>query len=141
MTAAVLAREQGADLTLLYVADFAQDIPSAAVTALTDDVVQHYHRDIRRSFENALAIIAEYGSIASTCTVSGIPVHKMIKKAAVTLKADVIVMGTHGRRGFARALWGSVTEDVLRESDVPVLAIRESPATTFAPISWERGAC
>lgn len=139
MTAAVLAAGQGAELTLLYVSDIAVDFPSAAVTAITDDVVRQHRDNIRRSFDNALAIISEYGSTASTCVVHGIPVHKMIKKAAATLKADVIVMGSHGRRGLAHVLHGSVTEDVLREADVPVLAIHESPTMTFAPISWSEG--
>lgn len=108
MTAAVLAAGQGAELTLLYVSDIAVDFPSAAVTAITDDVVRQHRDNIRRSFDNALAIISEYGSTASTCVVHGIPVHKMIKKAAATLKADVIVMGSHGRRGLAHVLHGSV---------------------------------
>jgi nucleotide-binding universal stress UspA family protein len=34
---------------------------------------------------------------------------------------DLIVMGTHGRRGIARAILGSVAENVVRTSDVPVL--------------------
>jgi nucleotide-binding universal stress UspA family protein len=37
--------------------------------------------------------------------------------------ADLIVMGTHGRRGLARALIGSVTEAVVRTSPVPVLTV------------------
>jgi len=34
-------------------------------------------------------------------------------------------MGTHGRRGLDRALLGSVTERIVRTSDVPVLTVRE----------------
>lgn len=40
-------------------------------------------------------------------------------------KADLVVMGTHGRRGAARALLGSVAETVLRRSPVPVLVLRK----------------
>jgi nucleotide-binding universal stress UspA family protein len=41
---------------------------------------------------------------------------------------DVVVMGTHGRRGLDRALLGSVTERIVRTSDVPVLTVREDEA-------------
>jgi nucleotide-binding universal stress UspA family protein len=144
MTAAILANDQGAKLTLLHVSDdIAAGLPAAAVTAITDEVVKREYDDIRRSFDNALAIISEYGATASTYVVSGFgyEVHEVIKSAAATIKADVIVMGTHGRRGLARALRGSVTERVLREADVPILAIHESPTMAFMPISWEPWVC
>jgi nucleotide-binding universal stress UspA family protein len=50
-----------------------------------------------------------------------------IVKAAESEKADLVVMGTHGRRGMARALLGSVAEHVLRTSKIPVLVV---PAVT-----------
>jgi len=40
---------------------------------------------------------------------------------------DVIVMGTHGRTGVKRALLGSVTEDVVRHSEIPVLTVHREP--------------
>jgi len=43
--------------------------------------------------------------------------------AATAVKADLIVMGTHGRRGLERALLGSVAEKVVRMSPVPVLTV------------------
>jgi nucleotide-binding universal stress UspA family protein len=51
---------------------------------------------------------------------------------------DLIVMGTHGRRGPARWWAGSVAERVVREAQVPVLVVREanlSPADVFARVS------
>lgn len=38
--------------------------------------------------------------------------------------ADIIVLGTHGRRGLARVLVGSVAENILRRANVPVLVVR-----------------
>lgn len=53
-------------------------------------------------------------------------------------EADLMVMGTHGRRGVQRAIYGSVAEEVLRTGPCPVLTTRvreEGPgATTTAPI-------
>ncbi len=43
---------------------------------------------------------------------------------AKDLPADLIVMGTHGRRGLARAFIGSVAESVVRIATVPVLTVR-----------------
>ena len=40
-------------------------------------------------------------------------------------KTDLIVMGTHGRRGFDRLMLGSVTERVMRKASCPVLAVRK----------------
>jgi nucleotide-binding universal stress UspA family protein len=47
-----------------------------------------------------------------------------INAAAEETKVDLIVMGTHGRRGFARALLGSVAEKVVRTAPCPVLTVR-----------------
>ncbi len=41
---------------------------------------------------------------------------------------DLIVLGTHGRSGLARFLLGSVTEEVLRRAEVPILAVRDEGA-------------
>ena len=40
---------------------------------------------------------------------------------------DVIIMGTHGRTGVKRALLGSVTENVVRHSEIPVLTVHRDP--------------
>ena len=47
-------------------------------------------------------------------------------------KADVIVMGTHGRRGFDRLVLGSVTDRVMRKAPCPVLAISKPSADWMA---------
>lgn len=47
-----------------------------------------------------------------------------IHAVADAVSADLICVGTHGRRGIARALLGSVTEQVIRTAKKPVLAIR-----------------
>ncbi len=63
---------------------------------------------------------------------SGIEIVPILKQAdpreavlavAEEVSADLIVMGTHGRRGIARALIGSVAESVVRASPVPVMTV------------------
>jgi nucleotide-binding universal stress UspA family protein len=58
----------------------------------------------------------------SSVLVTGNPWEE-ISTVAKSEKADLIVMGTHGRRGVARALLGSVAERVLRTSAIPVLVV------------------
>ena len=48
-----------------------------------------------------------------------------VGKAAEEVRADLIVIGTHGRRGLSRVFLGSVAEKVLRTATRPVLVVRE----------------
>lgn len=52
------------------------------------------------------------------------PAARHIADAAIALKADLVVIGTHGRTGVAHMLLGSVAEAVLRLTDCPVLTVR-----------------
>jgi nucleotide-binding universal stress UspA family protein len=61
----------------------------------------------------------------------GLP-DKEILAATREAGADVIAMSTHGRSGIGRLLFGSVAEQVLRQADVPVFMIRETPARLAA---------
>ena len=53
-------------------------------------------------------------------------------------KADLIVMGTHGRRGYDRLMLGSVTDRVMRRAPCPVLAVCKPPRDSMAA-EEERG--
>jgi nucleotide-binding universal stress UspA family protein len=50
-------------------------------------------------------------------------VYDEIKRSIATIKPELVVMGTHGRRGFERWFMGSTTEKLLRHSPVPLLTI------------------
>jgi len=60
--------------------------------------------------------------VAAVC--SGGPAHEEIVEYAESEGIDLVVMGTHGRRGFDRILMGSVAEKVVRLSPVPVMTVR-----------------
>jgi universal stress protein A len=62
-------------------------------------------------------------SFARTLLETGDP-RAMIEGTAKKLGADLIVMGTHGRRGLRRLLIGSVAESVVRSAPCPVLLVR-----------------
>ncbi|WP_254545246.1 universal stress protein [Halomarina pelagica] len=79
---------------------------------------------LEREGERATREIAAAGEARGidvvTAVERGTP-HRTIVEYATEHDADLIVMGTHGRRGVRRALLGSVTERVLRLADVSVL--------------------
>jgi nucleotide-binding universal stress UspA family protein len=54
----------------------------------------------------------------------GRPVADVILGEAKKCRADLIVLGTHGRRGMSRLVMGSDAEAVIREATVPILLIR-----------------
>jgi nucleotide-binding universal stress UspA family protein len=56
------------------------------------------------------------------------PVHDLVIQEARTWPADLIVIGTHGRRGLPRMVLGSSAEKILREAPVPVLLVRQPEA-------------
>ena len=71
--------------------------------------------------------------LASSLMVTQVPVKSQLRgghpadsilDSAKTLPCDLIVMGTHGRRGFSHAFSGSVAEAVLRKALCPVLTVR-----------------
>ena len=53
----------------------------------------------------------------------GLPADSILETSRAQ-RSDLIVMGTHGRRGLSHALFGSVAETVLRKSSCPVLTVR-----------------
>ena len=59
-----------------------------------------------------------------------------ILNAEKKIDSDVVVMATHGRRGFKRFFLGSIAELVLRESICPVLTVRSSPSQTDQVGTW-----
>jgi len=88
------------------------------------------HEEVRKTGERALAQAAEKvqrsGMTAETALleVLGRRVADVIDSDALDWKADLIVIGTHGRSGLNRLLLGSVAEDVVRGTSVPVLLVR-----------------
>jgi len=85
---------------------------------------------VRKTGERTLAQAAEQvrrsGMTAETTLldVPGERVASMIDDEALNWRADLIVIGTHGRSGLSRLLLGSVAEGVVRGASVPVLLVR-----------------
>jgi nucleotide-binding universal stress UspA family protein len=78
--------------------------------------------------EDAIEDVIHQAETADVGTVEGAVArgtpHRAILDYADEYDIDLVVMGTHGRTGLDRYLLGSVTEKVVRLSDVPVLTVR-----------------
>ena len=61
-------------------------------------------------------------------------VHELVTSEAAQWPADLIVLGTHGRRGVGRLVLGSSAEHILRYAPVPVLLVRAPGAKSRAKV-------
>ena len=68
------------------------------------------------------------GMFVKGSVVEGHSVYQTLLKAAETLNADLVVMGSHGRRGLEKLALGSVTAQVLSHAHLPVLVVRDEGA-------------
>jgi nucleotide-binding universal stress UspA family protein len=87
--------------------------------------------------ENGKRILEEAMGIARAAGVDADPLMfdrlgerlgETVASAAMKWNADLIVVGTHGRRGVERAFMGSGAEQVIRYAPVPVLVVRKAEA-------------
>lgn len=72
----------------------------------------------------ATALAAGVDVEAQLCDSFAGSVHELVNTEAANWPADLIVLGTHGRRGIGRVVMGSSAEHVLRYASVPVLLVR-----------------
>ncbi|HOP42728.1 MAG: universal stress protein [Flavobacteriales bacterium] len=118
--AASLSRAFGAQLWLIHVAAPDPDFVGFRtgpqyVRDHRAEILKQEHRDLH----DLRDLLRAEGVNAEALLVQG-PTTETILQEAADLNADLIVMGSHGRSGLFKALVGSVCEQVLRESNVPV---------------------
>ena len=124
-----LAREQGATLTLVHVVEEGLTYRSMGLDGagfFLDEVLRALVRSGRVIVARALSAAHRAGVKARGEVIEDIsePVADVIVREARKAKADLIVLGTHGRRGVGRMLLGSDAEQIVRTSPVPVLLVR-----------------
>jgi nucleotide-binding universal stress UspA family protein len=122
-----LAREQGAHVRVLNVLDDRVDAPVLHGGGSVGTLLETTMAEGRRALDDALAAAhaADVSADAVVVASAGGDVAEAILDQAARWRADLIVMGTHGRRGLSRLLLGSHAERVLREAPVPVLIVRD----------------
>ena len=77
----------------------------------------------QKSLDAAVSARRDRGVEISGTLTNGSPREEILRLAKEG-NVDLIVMGTHGRRGLPRAILGSVAERLIRTSEVPVLIVR-----------------
>lgn len=125
--AAQIAQAFGGQLTLISLvtedpfaeADFYYPSP-----IMKEYFVQAY-ANAEKSLKQAQTIANENGITANTQIVKGNVSEEGIIETAEKLKIDLIVMGSHGRKGFQKFLLGSFAQDVLKGTKLPVLIVKE----------------
>jgi nucleotide-binding universal stress UspA family protein len=99
-------------------------IPAYGVPELGVGVTAPMIDSLVRDNQTALDKLADDRKLGTQALVRAGDARDVILQTAEQLQADLIVMGTHGRRGISRALLGSVAEMIVRTSPTPVLTVR-----------------
>ena len=103
--------------------------PGSAYTKL-ELAMQKADRDYLRSI--AAPLRKRLGRLLSTAVLQGFVVPTLARYAR-EVGADLVVMTTHGRGGIRRAWLGSVTDQMIRTADVPILVVRAADGKRTTP--------
>jgi len=86
----------------------------SAATAEANEAIKH----AKQAFQ-------DHGITVTASVVEGHAIYRGILETAESVGADLLVMGSHGRRGLERLVLGSVTAQVLSHAHLPVLVVRD----------------
>lgn len=120
-TAVELAKKFDAQIVLVHVFDVPMSY--AGMDLSPRDLLAPLWQGAKEQLDVALADVRKSIPNATLTVSQGTPWREIL--AAIEREhADLVVVGTHGRRGIGRALLGSVAEKLVRLSPVPVLTVR-----------------
>jgi nucleotide-binding universal stress UspA family protein len=116
-----LARRFGSHVTTMFVND---PLLLAAANGRygTGRFVERTRTELARFVKRAVATTSAHQDDVELVVSVGNPAEEILRQAK-RVRADLLVMGSHGLSGIPKALFGSTTEQVLRRANVPVLAI------------------
>jgi nucleotide-binding universal stress UspA family protein len=113
-----LAKQYGAKLTLAHVYSIPTPAYAEALAWPLDEIQKAAREALDRELNKTMTRHPQTEAFLDT----GVP-HDRIIELVKTRGVDLIVMGTHGRRGLPRFVLGSVAEKIVRLSPVPVLTV------------------
>jgi nucleotide-binding universal stress UspA family protein len=115
-----LAHKLHAEPALVFVIDKARTIHSLDTGILPEEAIAVLRTEATQTLDQLTGMYP--GKEVVRFMPEGKP-HQEIIKTAEIWKADLIVLGTHGRTGLKHLLTGSVSEHVLRQSKIPVMIV------------------
>lgn len=123
-TAAQLAKAHDAELVLAH----SWHVPALAYSGeawtFSADIVDNVVQDSTRGLASALAVVTGLGARATSVLTNGAASDRIIAMLHDDPAFDLVVVGTHGRTGLSRAVFGSVAEHVVRHAPCSILAAR-----------------
>ncbi len=127
-SAAVLARTCGASLAIFHaIPAYRTPYSFEGMSLVWPSETQYLkdsNREAARLLAKARALAAKHRVTATTMQAHTIDTSVAIVIAARKVRADVVVMASHGRKGLERLLLGSETQKVLARTKIPVLVVR-----------------
>lgn len=125
-----LAKDQNAKLLFLHIIDTFFPIMDMSGDLNVIHIADILRKNGTKILKNAKETAHKAGVTADTKMVEavGARVSKFVLNEAEEWPADLIIMGTHGLRGFERLIMGSDVQAVIKASHVPVLLVKNKQA-------------
>ena len=108
---------------------------------MVEDVFQALHRSAEAYTKAQVQKMQQFGGASigdlkiGTRILEQRDVSAGILQVAAAGHYDLIILATHGRRGISRMLFGSTTEDLIRKTDVPVMAVHTTASLAAAKVT------
>ena len=124
-----LAKQLKASIIILSVIDkrsfTAQTVPASETARHTIEPIEDYLREAAEGYAGEIKKLCDKSGVASKVSIKmGHPVEEIVKEAKKS-KADLIVMGSHGRSALSATVLGSVSYGVIHnDASVPILIVR-----------------
>jgi len=121
-----LAKNQKATLRLMHVVDELVVMPSTEGAIYIGDMLEGLREAGKGILKAAQAQVRKHGLKAQSLMLEtvGARAADLVVRQAKKWGADIIVLGTHGRRGVRRLVMGSDAEEIVRTASVPVMLVR-----------------
>ena len=130
VNAAELAEKLGSDLVILHIVHDLNEAPGyyavkgrgkqmRRMEDVAAEMLDEFFHKMQKNYSGLVAL-----KNATTMLVVGLPVNRILESAE-KINARMIVMGSQGRTGLARAMLGSKAEQVVRLAELPVMIVKD----------------